>query len=198
MFKPSIRTGKKCDLSDFEHGVVVGPSISVSADLLGFSLGFAENDLNTSVQQFSGWKRLVDARGQRRMARLVRADRKATGTQITTRYNRGVQKSISERTARWTLKQMDYSSKQETEATIYKCSSKLDNNIEDWKNVAWSVESGFLLWHSDGRVRIWSKRHENMDPSCLVSTVQDGGGGVMVWGVFSWHTLGPLVPTEHR
>ncbi len=30
------------------------------------------------------------------------------------------------------------------------------------------------------------------------SKVQVGGGGVMVWGIFSWHTLGPLVPTEHR
>ncbi len=28
-----------------------------------------------------------------------------------------------------------------------------------------------------------------MDPSCLVSTVQAGGGGVMVWVIFSWHTL---------
>ncbi len=36
-----------------------------------------------------------------------------------------------------------------------------------------------------------------MDPSCLVSTVQAAGGGVMVWGIFSWHTLGPLVPIEH-
>ncbi len=36
-----------------------------------------------------------------------------------------------------------------------------------------------------------------MDPSCLVSTVQAAGaGGVMVWGIFSWHTLGPLVPIE--
>ncbi len=34
--------------------------------------------------------------------------------------------------------------------------------------------------------------------SCLVSTVQAGGGGVMVWGIFSWHTLGLLVPIEHR
>ncbi len=66
--------------------------------------------------------------------------------------------------------------------------------IEDWKNVAWSDESRFLLRHSDGRVRIWCKEHESMDPSCLVSTVQAGGGGVMVWGIFSWHTLGPLVP----
>ncbi len=38
-----------------------------------------------------------------------------------------------------------------------------------------------------------------MTPACLVSTVQDGGGGgVMVGGIFSWHTLGPLVPIEHR
>ncbi len=37
-----------------------------------------------------------------------------------------------------------------------------------------------------------------MDPFCLVSTVQAGGGGVMVGGIFSWHTLGPLVPIERR
>ncbi len=31
-----------------------------------------------------------------------------------------------------------------------------------------------------------------------LSMVQAGGGGVMVWGIFSWYTLGPLVPIEHR
>ncbi len=31
-----------------------------------------------------------------------------------------------------------------------------------------------------------------------VSGYQAGDGGVMVWGMFSWHTLGLLVPTEHR
>ncbi len=59
-------------------------------------------------------------------------------------------------------------------------------------------ESRFLLWHSDGRVRICHIEHESMDPSCFVSTVQAGGGGVMVWGIFSWHTLGPLVLIEHH
>ncbi len=62
--------------------------------------------------------------------------------------------------------------------------------------VAWSEESWFLLRHSDGRVRIWHKDHESMDQSCLVSV--QAAGGVMVWGIFSWHTLGPLVPIEHR
>ncbi len=74
---------------------------------------------------------------------------------------------------------------------------KIDNRR--FKNVAWSYESRFLLRHSDGRVKIWRKEHESMDPSCLVSTVQAGGrGGVMVWGIFSWHTLGLLVPIDHR
>ncbi len=36
-----------------------------------------------------------------------------------------------------------------------------------------------------------------MDLSCLVLMVQ-AVGGVMVWGIFSWHTLGPLVLIEHR
>jgi len=34
-----------------------------------------------------------------------------------------------------------------------------------------------------------------MDPSWLVTTVQAGGGGVMVWGMFSWQNL---VPIGHR
>jgi len=45
------------------------------------------------------------------------------------------------------------------------------------------------IWH-----RIWRKQNEIMDPSCLVTTVQAGGVGVMVRGIFSWHTLGLLVP----
>lgn len=36
-----------------------------------------------------------------------------------------------------------------------------------------------------------------MDPSSLVPKVQ-AGCGMMVWGIFSQHTLGPLVPTEHQ
>ncbi len=79
-----------------------------------------------------------------------------------------------------------------------KCAQIHQNwTIEDWKNIAWSDESRFLLQHSDGRVRICCKEHESMDPSCLVTMVQAGGGSLMVWGIFSWHTLGPLVPIKH-
>lgn len=35
-------------------------------------------------------------------------------------------------------------------------------------------------------------------PSCLLSTVQAGGGGVMVWGMFSLHKLCPLIPIDQH
>jgi len=73
--------GKKGDLSDFERGMVV------VARWAG---------LSTSE---TGQKCLVDVRGQRRMGRLVRDD-SSTVTRITTRYNQGMQKTISECTTR--------------------------------------------------------------------------------------------------
>ncbi len=161
----------------------------------------------SSERQLCGPKCLVDVRGQRRMGRLVRDDRKATVTQIITRYNQGIQNTISEHTTRRTLKQMGYSSRRPHRVPLLSAKNSTRRlqftqahqnwTIEDWKNVAWSDESWFLLLHSDGRVRIWRKEHESMDPSCLVSTVQAAGGGVMVWGIFSWHTLGLLAPIEH-
>ncbi len=46
--------------------------------------------------------------------------------------------------------------------------------------MAWSDKSQFVLQHLDGRVRIWGRQHESIDPSCLVSMVQAVGGGVTV------------------
>ncbi len=175
------------------------------------SLGFTENGPIKRKYPVSGScvdknaLLMSDVRGE---CWLVRDDRKTTVTQITTRYNQGMQNTISERTTRWTLKQMGYSSRGPHQVPLLSAKNSKRRiqftqdhqnwTIEDWKNIAWSDGSRFMLRHSDGRVKIWHKEHESMDPSCLVSTVQVGGGGVMVWGIFFWHTLGPLVPIEHH
>ncbi len=189
-----------------------GLSISETADLLGFShttissvyREWSEKEKISSEQQLCGWKCLVDVRGQRRMGRLVRDDRKTTVTQINTRYNQVMQNTISEHTTHRTLKQMGSSSRRPHRVPLLSAKNRTRRiqftqthqnwTIEDWKNVAWSDESRFLLRHN-ARVRIWCKEHESMDSSCCVSTVQAAGGGVMVWGIFSWHTL---VPIEHN
>jgi hypothetical protein len=129
-----------------------------------------------------------------------------TNRQITVQYNSGVQNGISERTTRWCLPWMGYCSRRPHRVPLPSAKNKKKRlqwtrnhqhwTIEEGKNIAWSKESRFLFRHVDGRVRIWRKQHEFMDPSCLVSMVQAGGGGVMVWGMFSWDTLGPLIPIE--
>ena len=67
---------------------------------------------------------------------------------------------------------------------------------EQWKKVIWSDESRFTLFKSDGETRVWRLPKEKYDIDCVVPTVKHGGGGVMVWGCFTWKSLGPLVRAE--
>ncbi len=103
------------------------------------------------------------------MGRLVRDYRKAKVTQITTRYNQGMQNTISEHTTSRVLKHMGYSSRRPHRVPLLPAKNRKRRlqftqahqiwTVEDCKNVAWSDESRFLLRHSDGRVRIWRKDH---------------------------------------
>ncbi len=160
-----------------------GLSISETADLLGFShttissvyREWSEKEKISSEWQLCGWKCLVDVRGE--WSDWLKNDRKATLTQITTRYNQDLQNTISEHTTRQTLKQMGSSSRRSHRVPLLSAKNRTRRiqftqdhqnwTIEDWKNIAWSDESRFLQQHSDGRVRIWRKEHESMDHPAL-------------------------------
>ncbi len=147
--------GRKGDLSDFEHGMVVGArqaglSISKTADLLRFVnttisrvyREWSEKEKISSERQLCGWKCLVDVRGE--WADWL-DDRKATVTQITTRYNQCMQNTISERTTRRTLKQMGYSSRRPHRVQLLSDQNRKRRlqftlahqnwTIEDWKTL---------------------------------------------------------------
>ncbi len=105
----------------------------------------------SSEWQLCRRKCLVDIRGQRRMGRLVRDDRKAKVTQIATRYNQGMQNTISECTTRRIMKQMGYSSRGPHRVPLLSAKNRKRRlqftqahqirTIEDCKNVAWSDKS---------------------------------------------------------
>ncbi len=164
------------------------------------SLGFTENGPKKRKYPVSGScvdeiaLLMSEVRGE-----LFIDDRKATVTQITTRYNQGMQNTISGHTTRRTLKQMGYSSRRPHRVQLLSAKNwkrrlqftQANKNwtIEDWKTFARSDESRFLLRHSDGRVRIRCKVHESMDPSSL------NGSGWWWWckcvgDIFLAHTRG--------
>ncbi len=134
---------------------------------------WSEKEKISSERQLCGRKCLVAVRGQRRMGRLVRDDRNATVTQITTRYNQAMQNTISEYTTRRTLKQMGYSSRRPHRVPLLSAKNRkrrlqfAQGDYRRLENVAWSDESRFLLRHSDVRVRIWRKEHESMNHTAL-------------------------------
>ncbi|GBO19053.1 Transposable element Tc1 transposase [Araneus ventricosus] len=66
--------------------------------------------------------------------------------------------------------------------------------MDEWRRVAWSDESRFLIHHIDGRGTPSARR--TVAPSCTASHTQAGGGGIMLCGTFSWAALGPVVVVE--
>ncbi|GBM10228.1 Transposable element Tc1 transposase [Araneus ventricosus] len=71
-----------------------------------------------------------------------------------------------------------------------------DWTMDEWKRVAWSDESRFLIHHVDGRVRVRRLPGEQLLPSCTAGHTQAGGSGIMLWGTFTWAALGPVVVVE--
>jgi hypothetical protein len=45
---------------------------------------------------------------------------------------------------------------------------------------------GFLLCSTDGRARLWRQRNTSFQDNHMLGTTAFGGGGVTVWGCFSF------------
>ncbi len=181
-----------------------------TADLLGFSRTpiswvyreWSEKEKISSELQLCGQKCLVDVRGQRRMGRLVRDDRMATVTQITTSYNQAMQNTISECTTRRTLKQMDYSSRRSHRVPLLSAKNRKRRlrftqahqnwTIEDWKKTL----PGLMSLDFCCNIQMVGSEFgiKNMKAWIHPALSQQFGllMGVMVRGVFSWHTFGPF------
>ncbi len=146
-----------------------------------------------SMQQFCWWKCLVDAGGQKSISRLVWAELKGNSDSNMHKSNLEADGLQWQKT---TPGFTPVSREQETDATVYTGSLKLDNR---------RLEKGCLV----RRVTIsastfgWLSQNLALKAWKHVSILHcfNGSGWCWwcnVWGIISWHTLGPLVPTEHR
>ncbi|GBN83520.1 hypothetical protein AVEN_273983-1 [Araneus ventricosus] len=71
-----------------------------------------------------------------------------------------------------------------------------DWTMDEWKRVAWSDESRFLIHQVDGLVRERPLPGELLLPSCTAGHTLADGGGIMLWEKFSWAALGPVLVVE--
>ena len=103
--------GKRKDLSEFDKGQIVmarrlGQSISKTAALVGCSRSavvsiyqkWSKEGTVVNRRQGHGRPRLIDARGERKLARVVRSNRRATVAQIAQEVNAGSDRKVSEYT----------------------------------------------------------------------------------------------------
>ncbi|ROI69383.1 hypothetical protein DPX16_14323 [Anabarilius grahami] len=108
--------GKHKDLSEFDKDQIVmfrrlGLSISKTAALVGCSRSAvvsiyqkcSKEGTVVNRRQGHGRPRLSDARGERRLSRVVRSNRRATGAQTAQEVNAGSDRKVSEYTVHHSL-----------------------------------------------------------------------------------------------
>ncbi|KAH7984907.1 hypothetical protein HPB52_024453 [Rhipicephalus sanguineus] len=98
--------------------------------------------------------RATDDRGQRRLRRCVRANRRATVEQLTAQMNQGATNCVSETTVQRTLLSLGLRIRRL------------------WQQVAFSDESRFMLHRTDGRWRIRRETSESKHPATIAGSVQ--------------------------
>ncbi|GBM31488.1 hypothetical protein AVEN_141187-1 [Araneus ventricosus] len=72
----------------------------------------------------------------------------------------------------------------------------VDKDISFWKSAIFVDESKCNIFGSDGRIIVWRKPNEELNPKNLLPTVMEMGGGIMVWGYFATSDMGNLVFIE--
>ena len=75
----------------------------------------------------------------------------------------------------------------------FKFAKEYENEVENWWEKAFSDESKFNVFGSDGRQMVWRKANEEIITKQLKPTVKHGGGSVMIWGCISASGVGELV-----
>ncbi|GBM02180.1 hypothetical protein AVEN_190600-1 [Araneus ventricosus] len=110
---------KRSDLSDVQKGMIIGfrakgGSISETANFVNYSRAavvkvnraWQYGTIQNQRRATCGTPRAIDDRGERRLRRCVRANRRATVEQLTAQINQGATKSVSSTTVQRMLLRM--------------------------------------------------------------------------------------------
>ncbi|GBC31699.2 IS630 family transposase [Rhizophagus irregularis DAOM 181602=DAOM 197198] len=211
---------KTRELSDFERGRVIGfYEAGDSERTISEKTGYGKTTIHNIISKYkktgafsiasrSGRPKKLTERDKRHLKVIVTQNRREPVEKIVKNFAESTGKVICKNTMKNTLYNMGYHS-----CTALRKPNVSERNrkirlkwarerrlwtINDWKKVVWSDESRFTLFQNDGKIRVWRLQEEKYNINCLVPTMKHGGGGIMMWGCFSWYGLGPLVRIDGR
>jgi len=206
------------ELTEFERGQIIGAwKFGHSEREIEETLGHPKSTVHDTIKRYretstvtpisrSGRPRILTDRDKRHIVRIVRSNRQQTTQQIRNNFVESSGTVVSFATVRRALWEAGYNSRVAARKPLISPKNRKDRvqwcrdhktwDNEDWKTVIWSDESRYTLFMNDRRVHVWRQQKERYDIDCIVPTVKHGGGGVMVWGCFTWNGLGPLIRLE--
>ena len=150
-----------------------------------------------------GQPRKIDEHGDRRITRLSISNRKSTAPQIMREYNETAEKLVCVRTIKNRLMKAGLTRRVAAKKPLLRKVNKVKRlqwarkhanwTISQWKTVVWSDESKFELFGNKRRIFVRRHHNERYVPQCIVPTVKDGGGSIMIWDCFAGHKIGDLI-----
>ena len=106
----------------------------------------------------------LDDQDRRHLGRMNNSDRRATVRQITAQFNTGRARNVSQWTIRRDMRALGYGSRRPTRVPLLTlrhrtlriafASNHLGWTLQQWRNVIWSDESRYQLYHADGKRRV--------------------------------------------
>jgi len=211
---------KKKELSDFERGKIIGFYEGGNSErAISKKTGHGKTTIHNIITKYhetgrftvasrSGRPKKLTERDKRHLKTIITQNRREPVAKIHEIFNESTGNEVSNCTIRRTLYEMGYHSHTALrKPNVSEANRKIRLNwarerclwtIDDWKKIVWSDESRFTLFQNDGKIQVWRLPKEKYDINCLVPTVKHGGGGIMMWGCFSWYGLGPLIRIDGR
>jgi transposase len=199
------------ELSDFERGLVIGYHISKKSvrdiatllklpkSMVGDVIVKWKRKDTTTTKPRPGRPLLMIDRDRRTLKKVVHETRQTSRETITCEFCSAMNCPASTMTVRrdlrgmgfhgWTAAHKPNISPVNAKSRLKWCKERRHWAVDNWKCVIWGGESRYIMWRSDGRVWMWWIPGEWYLSAYVVPTVKFVGGGITVWGCFSWNGL---------
>ncbi|GBO17027.1 hypothetical protein AVEN_160365-1 [Araneus ventricosus] len=173
--------GKSRDLTDIEKGMIIG--YRARGGSISETAAFVKCSRSAVMNVYNNWRNLegvmsrlancwapraINDRSERRLRRLVKCDRYTVDT-LTAQINQQCTRKLSRTTVQFTLLRVGLRSRRLISAPMLTSVHRKKRRafalqhkhctLEQWKKVAFSDESRFLLHQIDGRW-VFAERHQ--------------------------------------